>query len=331
MAGLLDLLNNSEDAKLLKELMEDNSNELFGLPEDYSPENKGISPELKERICKLLAVLDRNIAPLPRVVLTPVRAETTVFDSKLGGVPYMPKGFVYPTAREGRLCGKPLCLLAQLNFGTLPYIEGFPKKGILQFFAGCDDDDMVGFDYDNGTNQNTFRVIYHENITEDLSQLYSAENMPKFDENWAFPFKGEFLLNAAVPCMMPINSTDFRFDMAVLEACNSVFGTNYTSVYSRDDENSFCHNDEELYNAVYAARDICGTAIGGYPYFTQGDPKMYDESARKYDVLLFQLDSSGSGADEIMWGDCGVGNFFISREDLEKLDFTNVLYTWDCC
>ena len=33
----------------------------------------------------------------------------------------------------------------------------------------------------------------------------------------------------------------------------------------------------------------------------------------------------------ILWGDCGVANFFISRTDLEKLDFSRVLYNWDCC
>ena len=31
-----------------------------------------------------------------------------------------------------------------------------------------------------------------------------------------------------------------------------------------------------------------------------------------------------------MWGDCGVGNFFINAEDLKRLDFSNVLYNWDC-
>jgi len=31
-----------------------------------------------------------------------------------------------------------------------------------------------------------------------------------------------------------------------------------------------------------------------------------------------------------MWGDCGVGNFFINIEDLKNLDFSDVLYNWDC-
>ncbi|MBF1069181.1 MAG: DUF1963 domain-containing protein, partial [Prevotellaceae bacterium] len=52
----------------------------------------------------------------------------------------------------------------------------------------------------------------------------------------------------------------------------------------------------------------------------------------RYDTLLFQLDSETVDEEEItMWGDCGVGNFFINCEDLKRLDFSNVVYNWDCC
>jgi uncharacterized protein YwqG len=34
---------------------------------------------------------------------------------------------------------------------------------------------------------------------------------------------------------------------------------------------------------------------------------------------------------DIMWGDVGVGNFFIDYNDLLKKDFSKVLYNWDCC
>ena len=44
-------------------------------------------------------------------------------------------------------------------------------------------------------------------------------------------------------------------------------------------------------------------------------------------ILLFQLDT----VEDIMWGDSGVGNFFIREEDLKNRDFTRVLYNWDCC
>jgi uncharacterized protein YwqG len=42
------------------------------------------------------------------------------------------------------------------------------------------------------------------------------------------------------------------------------------------------------------------------------------------------LDSEDA-ENEIMWGDSGVGNFFIHPEDLKKRDFSKVFYNWDCC
>ncbi len=67
--------------------------------------------------------------------------------------------------------------------------------------------------------------------------------------------------------------------------------------------------------------------MSGYPTFTQTDPRFYSKNENIPDVLLFQLDS----VRDIMWGDCGVANFFITLEDLKKKDFSNVWYNWDCC
>lgn len=32
-----------------------------------------------------------------------------------------------------------------------------------------------------------------------------------------------------------------------------------------------------------------------------------------------------------MWGDFGVANFFISKDDLKNKNFTKILYNWDYC
>ena len=70
-----------------------------------------------------------------------------------------------------------------------------------------------------------------------------------------------------------------------------------------------------------------GTKLLGYPFFCQGDPREYREDLRKYDTLLFQLDSE---EDYTMWGDVGVANFFINGDDLRRNDFSDVYFTWDC-
>ena len=74
-----------------------------------------------------------------------------------------------------------------------------------------------------------------------------------------------------------------------------------------------------------------GISIGDYHFdaaFTQEDPR----SSEKYDdyILLLQIDSVGIGDKEIMWGDSGICNFFITKKDLENKNFSKVLYNWDC-
>ncbi|WP_140916353.1 DUF1963 domain-containing protein, partial [Listeria monocytogenes] len=51
-----------------------------------------------------------------------------------------------------------------------------------------------------------------------------------------------------------------------------------------------------------------------------------------HDTLLFQLASEDFDESRmaIMWGDCGVGNFFINKQDLINRDFSNIMYNWDC-
>jgi uncharacterized protein YwqG len=69
-----------------------------------------------------------------------------------------------------------------------------------------------------------------------------------------------------------------------------------------------------------------GHAVGGYPFFTQEDPR--NNGFRDHTVLLLQIDSDADA--NIMWGDAGVANFFIMPKALEQCDFSNVLYNWDC-
>lgn len=293
------------------------------------------SPRTMSKLGRLMTAINMELPPKPCVRLKPVRSECTVFDSKLGGTPYLPKGMEYPKVREGNLAGRPLRLLAQLNFDKLPHIEGFPEKGILQFFAGCDDDDVVGLDFKDYFSQNAFRVIYHERVLTDTSLLISDKDMPQFDpEDYNFPFKGVFLLTAHAVEYSAVSNAEYCFENAVVKCYNQLFDGNIEALYGSEHSGKLGLRmvDEELYNALYNAFDGgTGAKIGGCPFFTQDDPRGYDEDYAKCDTLLFQLDSEGDGEDEIMWGDCGVGNFFISSDDLKRLDFSRVLYTWDCC
>lgn len=118
--------------------------------------------------------------------------------------------------------------------------------------------------------------------------------------------------------------SDFRFEEAFIEKWNAHFPDKKIE--------EFWQLDEDLSEIVYEMLDIKEySQIGGYGYFTQTDPRMY-ESLSDYTEILFQLDSYDEGDEyKVLWGDCGVGSFFATKEQLKNLDFANCLYNWDCC
>lgn len=270
--------------------------------------------------------IDEVFKQQPCMRLTPRRAENlSVFDSKLGGVPYMPKGFQYPIGVSGMYEGLPLRLLAQLNFAKLPAIEGFPAKGILQFFCSSDtESSFYGLDLEaeDRSFANGFRVIYHKDVIEDPSLLMSASDMPEFPSEQDFPIDGEIALDASKPCDERISFVDFRFESLVLEVVNKLCKSKIEDIYSINNS---------LFDALKEKLVARGTKVGGFPFFTQEDPRRREEDS-DYDVTLLQIDSANDayGKSLVMWGDNGVGNFFIRKSDLARLDFSHVVYNWDC-
>lgn len=72
------------------------------------------------------------------------------------------------------------------------------------------------------------------------------------------------------------------------------------------------------------------TGVFVQPEFTQDPPAFLDEGETVYDRVLLQLDSS-CNEDFFMWGDEGIGNFFINSDDLKNRRFEKTMYNWDCC
>lgn len=311
----------------LKKIISPNNAEISNDPEPVPPPQ---TTAVKYDIEEILKKIDEQFPPKPVVKLEPKRVERelSVFESKLGGVPYMPADSDYPKGKSGIFEGRPLRLLAQLNFEKLPHIENFPQNGILQFFCSDDDEDgTYGLNFKNPIEQDGFRIIYHENIIADESRLMPKESMPTFTTDMGnFPFDGEFLLEPKGTESCPISSGDYRFEKLLLKVLCKVSGKEYKNIYEIGGD------EEELCEKLYEMRAFEQTCIGGYPFFTQDDPRGFNEEIADYDILLFQCASffEGDAGDEIMWGDMGVGNFFIAENDLKNLDFSKVAYNWDC-
>ena len=244
----------------------------------------------------------------------------SIFDSKFGGFPYWDENMEYPTDKNGDA----LILLAQINFEKTPIKdERFPKEGILQFFIGTND--LMGADFDNMTAQNGFRVVYHEDINTSVTKeqiraqgIRANTELDGASEEY-FPFYKQYEITFE-ESMEPISTASNNFEEILKQSAEEVLKCDIEDVWS-----IFESDEEELVNDTFY---VCGHKILGYPFFTQWDPREDDEmyKNKKYDTLLLQIDSVG----DILWGDSGVGNFFINEEDLKNKNFNNVMYTWDC-
>jgi len=251
------------------------------------------------------------------------RGVVSLTDSKFGGVPYFPKNLKYPCNQQGT----PLRLLAQLNFSELPKLDAFPQKGILQFYVN--EGEHWGLDFDNPPDQNTnFCVIYHKDI---LSDEEVESDLPEFSKNKTpcedFPFGGEFALSAELESGY-MTCSDYRFENTFIEIYKKHVASSANTIYELE---------HEIYDDIWHEFEQEGHRISGYPIFCQEDPRGYGSDYEKHTTVLFQMGSDGDTEkhkngewEKIAWGDGGTANFFITDEALRKLDFSDVLYNWDC-
>ena len=253
--------------------------------------------------------------------------KTPLTSSNVAGWFYLPKTSTIPTTSKG----EQLMYLAQINCEELPENSIYPSKGIMQFwiFGG---DYNLGNDYTKPTSDSKKRVIYYPEVEEhfteaELSEMYKPEEDKKEGElitpiNDGAPFAMSFEKASQWP--LP---NDFRFE----EIFNEKLNEHIEETKAEEGFESYDIGEEESYDIIEELDIPNHTQIGGYGHFTQEDPRMYDDF-EDYTELLFQLDSE-FGTDDyyILWGDCGVGNFFAKKEQLRNLDFAECLYSWDCC
>ncbi len=259
---------------------------------------------------KIFERVDAILKPMPSLGFTIKAQDTTIFDSKIGGMPYWPKDLVYPKDTDGNK----MVLLAQLNFSNLPHVENFPTKGILQFFIA--NDDCYGVNFDDYTEQSTFKVVYHENIVEDENKLLKPYIIQYND----LPFNRDYLLVPEEVSEMKADLYDYRFNDIFIKEYNKDHEEKIESVYDLED-----------IDPIYERNDRPSVFIGGYPIFTQDDPREYESNLKDCNIVLFECDSYTEDDVDIMWGDCGIGVFIIPLENLKNLDFSKVMYDYDCC
>lgn len=274
---------------------------------EYKQEIPDVFASCKE---KILSSAREYIRILPQ----PKRTELMPWESKFLGQPYLPKGYRYPQDADG----KPLHFLAQINFSEVPRLLPFPEKGILQFYVAKNE--SFGLEFPEPSNEpynpnkllqfqttaKNFRVLYFPDIIQDVDALQTGT-----DHEYEFsPIATESSLRFAIEKeYVPIS--DHAFEKLLGD-----------EIFNRDGVFS-----DELWDAYTESIDSSGCKIGGYAFFVQGDIREIVPEDEEW-LLLLQLDYTEEV--DIMWGDSGAGNFFIEKNALENVDFSKVLYNWDC-
>lgn len=281
-------------------------------------------------------VVDRLQGSLtkPRLPFTLEAGEPGFLESKVGGIPYLPHDMAWPLDRRGN----GLSLLAQIDCAQLKGLPDFPHAGLLQFFIGGAGN-LYGMDFDDQTVPDGFRVLYHETADPSVTAEEVQAKRPSGPEEPDLP------LMENVPCRIcfgaveeqGITGMDFAIPFTFVQVWNDSFPDepiqDMWDVLGEIDEDVV----EELLNPhnaeSYEGPDTPWHQLGGYPYFTQTDPRERTGLYSDLDTVLFQLDTDSQPhkRDFVMWGDCGIGNFFINHAALKQLDFSRVAYNWDCC
>ena len=271
--------------------------------------------QIEEFVLNLEALTQREVI---RIKLS-LANQLAVTDSKVGGVPYIPKEGALPRSAEG----KPLFMLAQINCEQLPENNLYPKKGLLQFWIADTEDPLYGLDYDDPCSNDFKRVLYFSTIGEALSIDDFISDYTFDDNHLPFNSKKQFALHFKKDTES-ISLEERAATQLFFEKWNEAFSTQITTIddFFEEVPNDIC---EEINASLL--KEPTGHKIGGYPYFIEYDPR---EENDPHTLLLLQIDIDNVEGEEIYWGNGGgVANFFISPEDLKNYKFNDVLFHWE--
>ena len=152
-------------------------------------------------------ILQKTAIPYMKLQLTDTKP--SLFDSKVGGIGYVPRDAKIPEDSEG----VQLRLLAQIDCAEIT-LEDFPHQGLLQFWIL--NDDVSGLNFDDNTLQDTFRVLYFKEPDRTVTEKEICEKVQdsSSDEEDYFPVRGCYGL-AFSEDVDTISYSDYRFESCI--------------------------------------------------------------------------------------------------------------------
>lgn len=233
--------------------------------------------------------------------------------TKFGGVPYWPEGMKLPTFK-----GRPMVMVAQLNFSELPKLKGYPSTGILQIFAEADD--VIG----------GVKSVYHASTnakTIAVPEVYTTINVSDridFD----YPVDGVYYPKAEIRELSYPEIMSKPYEEKFLEIFNRKANTNCKSIYDIPGPINPRVNHTLLFNILDDPRIKFNesrsayynyTMIGAYPRYIQAS--VYTDK-----VCILQINRVG----DVDWGDGGMLYIFIDENDLKARKFDKISWDLQC-
>ena len=243
----------------------------------------------------------------------------TPWSSRIGGSPYAPEGWSPPETFDDAGRPRAAIFLAQLDLEAIEswrvehrepaVLDGvLPTTGVLQFFLP--DDDTWGL---------TFTTSSWHGVPAPVRWIPSVDRSEAAARGTAALADGLRQSNGAPMFELPTGAgLRAAHREPVLQRPDP---SNERSLLPEQTIRRSALAADEV-DAVDRLHGTGGTQLGGWPYFTQDDPRPEGTSLQ----LLFQVDSAGP----VMIGDMGVMQFFIEPEDLAARRFDRVRMSWDC-
>lgn len=242
-----------------------------------------------------------------------------VGQSKIGGLPHMPAGMVWPCFKDA-----PLRFLAQINLKELPDCAAarlLPRSGMLYFFHEGSDD-IRGIDPGDAGG---FRVLYADAAVLSPREPENGDEFCVTDGACAVGFDAV----TEYPATM-----DTLASMGLLEGVSAEEREKFSEIPEEDGSDP---DEDDDVGDEYADDDFEDEPrhkLLGWPDVIQaGDifakcrPAGDKTDLREW-TLLFQLDSDDDA--DMMWGDAERLYFCIRKDDLKACNFEKVWAVSGC-
>lgn len=195
-------------------------------------------------------------------------------------------------------------------------LDGYPARGVVQFFIGNDDVFGADFsDFKGGALLGGKRLVR----MVDPAKPGALHPQPALADTGAdrradfTPFESLATREHGI-ALRPEPFTD-RMGVNIAEAEQRLLP--WYRDYKCDALFDWLDEDAQRHHTVHHT--------GGYPAYTQVDIRGYDAYA-EFDHVLLRLTSD----EHLLWGDVGECVFLIRSADLARGDFSRVVYSWDC-